>query len=313
MSDVKWIRLTVDMFDNRKIKHIRKLPEGNNIVLIWVMLLTMAGRTNANGFIFLTENILYTTKMLADELEFDESVIVMALAALENFGMLERDGDLLSVPGWELHQNIDGLEKVREQNRKRVAEHRKRQREQMELLDCNVTSNVTVTEGNADVTHQNKNKIKNKNYKEIKDIVEQSPTAVVPVHTADDSKYPYKDIVDYLNMCAGTAYKDKSKDTRKHIHARIDEGYSLADFHTVIEKKVAEWKGTDMEKYLRPATLFGSKFESYLNQKVGKAQSSKAVPCGMTGLQAFMAEGGENNDKTRICAVDISDTFCLPE
>lgn len=159
MTDVEWIKLTVGMFDNRKIKHIRKLPEGNNIVLIWVMLLTMAGRCNANGFIYLTENIPYTTKMLADELEFDESVIQMALMTLEKFDMVCRDGELLSIPGWEEHQNIEGLDKVREQTRKRVAEHRKRQKEQAKLLECNVTETLC----NDDVTEQNKNKKKNQN------------------------------------------------------------------------------------------------------------------------------------------------------
>ena len=128
MTKVSWIRLEIDMFDNKKIRHIRKLPEGNNIVLIWMMLLTMAGRCNSNGIIFLTENIPYTNKMLADELDFDESVIELALTILEKFGMITRDGTLLSIPGWEEHQNIDGLEKIREQTRKRVAEHRKRQK-----------------------------------------------------------------------------------------------------------------------------------------------------------------------------------------
>lgn len=112
MTKVSWIRLEIDMFDNKKIRHIRKLPEGNNIVLIWMMLLTMAGRCNSNGIIFLTENIPYTNKMLADELDFGESVIELALTILEKFGMITRDGTLLSIPGWEEHQNIDGLEKL---------------------------------------------------------------------------------------------------------------------------------------------------------------------------------------------------------
>ena len=129
MTKVSWIRVEIDMFDNKKIRHIRKLPEGNNIVLIWVMLLTMAGRCNANGYIFITENILYNSKRLADELDFDENVIELALGVLEKFGMITRDEDKLLIPGWEEHQNIDGLEKIREQTRKRVAEHRKRQKE----------------------------------------------------------------------------------------------------------------------------------------------------------------------------------------
>lgn len=133
-SDIGWIKLEIGMFDNRKIKYIRKLPDGNNIVLIWIMLLTMAGRCNANGFIFLTENIPYSINMLANELNFEENVIQTALNTLERFGMIHRDEDFLCVSGWEEHQNIEGLEKVREQTRKRVAEYRERQRQQAKEL-----------------------------------------------------------------------------------------------------------------------------------------------------------------------------------
>ena len=84
LADVKWIKLTTDMFDNRKIKHLRRLPDGNNIVLLWIMLLTMAGRCNAGGMIFLTENIPYTPKMLADELGFEENTVILGIQALES-------------------------------------------------------------------------------------------------------------------------------------------------------------------------------------------------------------------------------------
>ena len=128
MPDVKWIKITTDMFDNRKIKHIRKLPEGNNIVLIWVMLLTMAGKCNAGGIIFLTENIPYTTKMLADELDFEENVVIVALKALEEFGMIYTNENVLAISGWDEHQNIEGMDKIREQNRRRKQNQRMRQR-----------------------------------------------------------------------------------------------------------------------------------------------------------------------------------------
>lgn len=78
----------------------------------------------------------------------------------------------------------------------------------------------------------------------------------------------YKETVDYLNEKAGTKYKSSSKNTTKHIKARINDGYTLEDFKTVIDKKCSEWLNTDMEKYLCPDTLFGSKFEKYLNQKI---------------------------------------------
>ena len=145
MADVKWVKLTTDMFDNRKIKHLRKLPEGNNIVLIWVMLLTMAGRCNSGGLIFLTENIPYTPKMLADELDFEENTVIFALQVLEQLEMIVTERGFFAIAGWEEYQNIEGMEKIREQTRKRVAKCR----EKKLLSQGNVTCNATVTQGNA--------------------------------------------------------------------------------------------------------------------------------------------------------------------
>ena len=76
------------------------------------------------------------------------------------------------------------------------------------------------------------------------------------------------EVVNHLNEKAGTKYKSSSKNTTKHIKARLNDGYTLEDFKTVIDKKCSEWLNTDMEKYLCPDTLFGSKFEKYLNQKI---------------------------------------------
>ena len=145
MADVTWIKITTDMFDNRKIKHLRRLPDGNNIVLIWVMLLTMAGRCNANGMIFLTENIPYTPKMLADELDFEENTVRLALTVLEQLNMVVTDQGFFTIAGWEEYQNIEGMEKIREQNRLRQANFKAKKK----LLQGNVTANVTVTQGNA--------------------------------------------------------------------------------------------------------------------------------------------------------------------
>lgn len=141
MAEVKWVKLTTDMFDNRKIKHLRRLPEGNSIVLIWVMLLTMAGRCNSGGLIFLTENIPYTTKMLADELGFEENTVQLALQALEQFNMIVTDQGFFTIAGWDEYQNIEGMERIREQNRLRKAAQRERQKALPMSRDCHV--NVT--------------------------------------------------------------------------------------------------------------------------------------------------------------------------
>ena len=76
----------------------------------------------------------------------------------------------------------------------------------------------------------------------------------------------YKEIIDYLNIVLGTNYRYTTKKTQDSIKARLNEKFTVDDFKTVIDKKAKEWKGTDMEIYLRPETLFGTKFEGYLNQ-----------------------------------------------
>lgn len=146
MAEIKWVKLTTDMFDNRKIKHLRRLPEGNNIVLLWVMLLTMAGRCNAGGMIFLTENIPYTSKMLADELGFEENTVKLALTTLEQLNMIVTDHGFFAIAGWEEYQNIEGMDKIREQNRLRKQKQRESQKR---LPDVSRDSHGTVTQCHA--------------------------------------------------------------------------------------------------------------------------------------------------------------------
>ena len=239
MAAVKWIKLHTGMFDNAKIKYIRTLPEGNNMVLIWVMLITKAGQCNSNGFIFLTESIPYTPQMLAAEFGFDTYLIELALGTFSKLDMIHLENHNICITGWEEHQNIEGLEKIREQTRERVKKFRERQKQ----LSCNVTSNENETQSNALEEEKEEDK-----EKEI---------------------YIYSSIVDYLNLKANTKYRSSSNKTKTLIKARINEGYSEEDFKKVIDNKTDEWLNTDMEKYLRPETLFGTKFESYLNQKIG--------------------------------------------
>lgn len=278
MSEVKWVKITTDMFDNRKIKYLRKLPEGNNICLIWVMLLTMAGRCNTNGLIFLTENIPYTPKILADELGFEEMTVELALNQLMQLNMIEDIDGHIAIAGWEEYQNIEGMDKVREQNRLR----KQKQRENEKLL----TDSCHVTSRDSHATDKDKEKeymlFANANNVELLDDVspeteEASPESAEtsPEPEKDNSSEQIEEIVNYLNEKSGSHYRTSTQNTKKHIRARLRDGYSVSDFKTVIDKKVKSWTGTKMEPYLRPDTLFGSKFESYLNEKTaagGKAR-----------------------------------------
>ena len=216
MAEVKWIKLTTDMFDNRKIKHLRKLPDGNSIVLIWVMLLTMAGRCNASGMIFLTENIPYTPKMLADELGFEENTVKLALEALERFRMIVTDSGFFAIAGWEEYQNIEGMEKIREQNRIRQKKWYDKQKELP-----NVIPNVRITLPNA--TEEDIEEDKDKELdKEVKERVD------------------CQQVVDLFHSICTSFPKIRSISTarRKAIKARLNT-YSLDDFKTVFENAEA--------------------------------------------------------------------------
>lgn len=178
MADVKWIKITTDMFDNRKIKHLRRLPDGDSIVLIWVMLLTLAGRCNSGGMIFLTENIPYTPKMLADELDFEESTVQLALNALEQLGMIQtNDNGFIAVTGWEKHQNIEGMEKIRES--KRLAQARWRAKQSTIAEKSTVDSTVDSTRISVDDAEEEKEEDKNKKEKENKSVRETTHTLFV--------------------------------------------------------------------------------------------------------------------------------------
>ena len=145
MTEIKWVKISTDIFDNRKIKHLRKLPKGNDIALIWVMLLVMAGRCNKDGMVFLTESIPYSTKMLADELDFEEDTVALAMKTFKQLNMISYDDKFFAITGWEEYQNVDQMEKIREQTRQRVA----KLREKKNHSQCNVTCNATVTQCNA--------------------------------------------------------------------------------------------------------------------------------------------------------------------
>lgn len=140
------------------------------------------------------------------------------------------------------------------------------------------TYNQTETKPEPKVKVKEKDKVK-----DIKEILSGTSADRPPSGTSieDETKYPYKAVIDYLNQKAGTSFRSSSKDNRKHIKARVDDGFRLEDFCEVIDKKVSEWGREpaagekDMRQYLRPMTLFGPKFESYLNQKPVAAAVSK--------------------------------------
>lgn len=155
MSDIKWIKIATDIFDNRKIRQILKMENGDKMVNIWFRLLCLTGISNNHGFITLLDDIPYTIDMFSTEFSESETIIRQAIDVFRKYGMIGFDGNAFYIHNWEEYQNVDSMEKIREQGRERTKRWRNKK-------ECNVTSDascdVTSRHGDVTVTQQNKNK-----------------------------------------------------------------------------------------------------------------------------------------------------------
>lgn len=160
MTEIKWIKLSVNMFNDEKIKLIRTMPEGDKIIVIWVQLLCLAGKTNDNGSIYMGQHIYYTDEMLATLCDQPLNIMRIAIKTLEQFEMIEKtDSGILEIVNWEKHQNIEGMEKIREQNRLR----KQRQRNKQLSYQGKQLSHVTSRDSHATDKEEDKEEDKEKN------------------------------------------------------------------------------------------------------------------------------------------------------
>ncbi|WP_434296350.1 phage replisome organizer N-terminal domain-containing protein [Clostridium sporogenes] len=133
LAEVKWIKITTNMFDDEKIKLIDAMPERDTVHYIWIRLLVQAGKTNSNGYIFLNDNVPYTEEMLSTIFNRPLNSLRFALKVLREFGMIQiQENKLIKITNWSKHQNIEGMEKVRQQTKQRVAKHRAKKKELQE-------------------------------------------------------------------------------------------------------------------------------------------------------------------------------------
>lgn len=129
MADVKWFKVTTNVFDDKKIRLIESMPDGDTILIIWFKMLALTAESNANGLILLTKNMPYTDEMLCTYMNRKDTTVRMALDTFRKFGMIEDiDAQGILISNWNKHQNVAGLEKIKEQNRIRQRRYRENQR-----------------------------------------------------------------------------------------------------------------------------------------------------------------------------------------
>lgn len=141
MAEISWIKLKTTMFDDEKIRLIQSMPEADAILVIWIRLLVLAGKTNDDGLIYIQRNMPYTDEMLATLFGKPLTVIRLALQTLEQFEMVDlNENGMLAITNWEKHQNIEGMDKVRKLNAERNKKYRERKKQLMLEDDVSVTS-----------------------------------------------------------------------------------------------------------------------------------------------------------------------------
>ena len=169
-----------------------------------------------------------------------------ALKRFEKLGFLTDESTnknrLITIVNWAIYQGSD--DEPNRQTNKQLTGNQQAANRQLTAI-----KNIRTKEG------------KNK---EVKDIVEQEPEPI-----------PYREIIDYLNQKAGKSFKHSAAGNKKVIKARWNEGYKLDQFKRVVDNKCQDWLNDEkMSLYLQPSTLFGNKFDQYLNQRKGNSNGT---------------------------------------
>jgi predicted phage replisome organizer len=181
MADVKWIKITTDIFDDEKVLMIESMPSADSIIVIWFKLLTFAGKQNNDGVFLMSNRIAYTDEMLASIFRRDVNTIRLALKAFEQFGMIEIVDNVITIPNWNKHQTLDAYEKKKQRDRLYQAERRANQRALI------AQSSDTSSDASSDVVVSEEDKEKEKEEEIEKDNKRTKKKSKEPKTYCDDS------------------------------------------------------------------------------------------------------------------------------
>lgn len=247
-----WLKLHKDFFKRKEIKRLRKIAGGDTYTIIYMEMLLRSIIDEGKLFFDGLEDDFASE--LALDIDEDEENVKITIQYLLKTGLLEiRSDEEYYLPDTK---DSTGCETS-------VAVRVRRHREKQKALQCNtdVTQVKHLCNGEKELEKE----------LEIEKEIELDKIHCRVKH--DHTPNPITEIIDYLNLKTNKNYKTTTQKTRTLIKARMNEHFTVDDFKIVINKMCTEWMGTNMEKYLRPETLFGTKFESYLNQTLTKSET----------------------------------------
>lgn len=261
-----WLKVDKKFFDNLFIKRLKNMPGGYTMTVIYIRL--MLESLEDECILYYEGYFDNLVQELALKLDVSEDDINMTVAYFTKCGLIQIDDDG--------HATLSQA-KAMVESETNWAKYKRDQRKNSQNLPKleNVQNKKTIS-NSCPTEIEKENRVNSKsNNLYLDNILSGNPDYNFPTwleETAikDLEKTKHKELwipIAYLNQVANKRYKFVDK-TKRLLLARFKEGYTLEDFKQVIDIKTAEWKDSpEFSKYLRPETLFGSKFDGYLNQK----------------------------------------------
>lgn len=232
-----FIKLYDSFVNSDEIRWVESHEHGAEIVLMFLRLMIVAKNKEGGKIARIVGKMItpYDTKEMASITFQTEERVIEGLEILQKSELVVKEGECYSIP------------KALEFTNQTTVGAVKKQKQRREKADKEVDNCPIDIEEDKEIEKRNKNK-------EEETYIEK-----------DD--WQCKEIIEHLNNVTGCKYRTDSKNTINFIKQHMKEGYKKEDFIGVIDKKYKEWKDTEREKYVRPETLFGDKFEAYVNQK----------------------------------------------
>lgn len=267
MSEVKWIKIATDIFDDEKILLIESLPESYAIITVWFKLLCLAGKQNNSGVFVMNSQIAYTDKMLSTIFRMKETIVKMSIDTFEQFGMIKRVEGVITIPNWDKHQSLDAYEKKKERDRRYQEERRAKQRGLIvQSSDESSDSRQTVVNKSLPVAVSDKEE----------DIDKDINNICAPRGALSDPNEHFEKLWKMYPLKKG---KGKVSATQRKKLLKISE----EEMEQVIKRYCDYVEGVDYLHYQNGSTFFNSGYVDYLedsrkvSDEVGEREEAEAI------------------------------------
>jgi predicted phage replisome organizer len=250
VADVKWIKIVTDIFDDEKMLLIESMPSADSIIVIWFKLLCLAGKNNNSGVFLLNDKIAYTDEMLSTIFRRDINTVRLALKSFELYGMIEIIDNVITIPNWSKHQNLDQLEERKEYMKEYMRKYRGKQKDLIECKDIgkvygksNSKANVNPLDIEEDIEVErevegDKRKKENIDYQQIADMYNATCVSLPSLVALSDSRK--------------RAIKARLK---KYTIEQLQTLFDISESSDFLSGRTDNWKGADFDWLMKEGNL----------------------------------------------------------